>query len=460
MRIGALLLGLLAAARGRTSLGPSRRQQRAAPDELLAARRRTTRTSRPTATAPPTARAWSSGSTTAPYVTVLVRDGDGTAVRRVRSRESRRRGRHVWRWDGRSRRGRVLPDGRLRRHPARPGAASGTSRRVDQHRRRDRAATPAGWSLSRPDRLPRCDSGRRQPSRTVYCARAAHEENACTAPTTATGRSGCTARSWSWTPTAQGSRRTSTEYTTRLLVGRHATPARPPLGRAPTRLRVRSPTKPATCARSDAASGRRTRSWSSGCGPATVPAALGRPAGRSTTRAATGCGEVVRSGAERPVPRRAELPAAVQLRLRRRRQYFAADVPPDVPAPVDAYRVSATGGPTHAGRHRTSRHFDGASSSVLGTRPRRRRGRTSTWTPTRTSRTPGVRWLGRLDEPGERLRHRVVHPRVPALRAGRLVTRRPPTAAGQPALLIIPAPTVTPVASSTRMNDPVVRFLA
>ena len=30
----------------------------------------------------------------------------------------------------------------------------------------------------------------------------------------------------------------------------------------------------------------------------------------------------------------------------------------------------------------------------------------------------------------------------------------------QPALLIIPAPTVTPVASSTRMNDPVVRFLA
>ena len=31
--------------------------------------------------------------------------------------------------------------------------------------------------------------------------------------------------------------------------------------------------------------------------------------------------------------------------------------------------------------------------------------------------------------------------------------------AGQVAVLIIPAPTVTPVASSIRMNEPVVRFL-
>src|SRR6188472_343745 len=47
------------------------------------------------------------------YVTVLVRDGEGTAVRRAALgvQEARR---HVWRWDGRSSAGRVLPDGRYR----------------------------------------------------------------------------------------------------------------------------------------------------------------------------------------------------------------------------------------------------------------------------------------------------------------------------------------------------------
>ena len=61
----------------------------------------TTRTSPPTVTERPTGRVWSSGSTTAPTPTVLVRDGEGTAVRRAALgvQEARR---HVWRWDGRS----------------------------------------------------------------------------------------------------------------------------------------------------------------------------------------------------------------------------------------------------------------------------------------------------------------------------------------------------------------------
>ena len=50
-------------------------------------------------------------------------------------------------------------------------------------------------------------------------------------------------------------------------------------------------------------------------------------------------------------------------------------------------------------------------------------------------------------------------------RRGRLRPRAgdhtgPRASGGQCPLLIIPAPTVTPVASSIRMNDPVVRFLA
>ena len=99
-------------------------------------------------------------------------------------------------------------------------------------------------------------------------------------------------------------------------------------------------------------------------------------------------------------------------------RYFAAAAPV-VPAPVDAFRVSATGGPTTPGDTDVA-HFDATRPRPWRRDRRPRRGSTSTSTPTRTSRTPSARsrWAVSTSA-GERLRHRVVHPRVPVLRAGR-----------------------------------------
>jgi flagellar hook assembly protein FlgD len=286
------------------------------------------------------------------YVTVLVRDANGTAVRRAALgvQEARR---HVWRWDGRSSAGGVLPDGRYR-VILRAWGDEGTSRQS--------ASTVA---VTHPD------AGRLVLSRpTVHPAATAVVDSLAASYV----RAGFSEQQrlygayYGDRPIRLTARfvvvdsdgvkvleRTSTKYrpdfswTARNAAGRPLEP-----GAYTLRVRITDEAGNARTIRrgvvvSDAQLTERL--WT-----VTIPAASAdRGQGPVYDPSCLGCGEVCG-----PVPSD-RFPDGLSFRQPcsfgyAAVEYFAA-APPDVPAPVDAYRVSATGGPTTPGDSDVA-HFD------------------------------------------------------------------------------------------------------
>ena len=216
MRIGALLLGLLSSFLvAGPATGPAAGAA-AAPDELLRRSSTTTRYFSP------------NGDGTSDRARVVFRLDAPRLRDRPRARR-RRDGGQAGRSGGPggaagtcgagtvgASAGRVAPRRPLRVILRARGGES-ASRAVDQHRRRDQPRRrSAGPQPS--DRLPRCDGGRETASRPPTSARASQSSNGCTAPTTATGRSGSRRGSWSWTRRREGSRTHQHQVPTRLLV--------------------------------------------------------------------------------------------------------------------------------------------------------------------------------------------------------------------------------------------------
>ena len=249
------------------------------------------------------------------YVTVLVRDGEGTAVRRAALgvQEARR---HVWRWDGRSSAGRVLPDGRYR-VILRAWGGESTSRQ-----------STSTVAVTSPD------AGRLVLSRpTVYPAATAVVDSLVASYV----RAGFSEQQRLYgayygdrpirltarfvVVDADGAKvleRTSTKYrpdfswTARNAADRPLEP-----GAYTLRVRITDEAGNARTMRRDVVvsdAQLTERLWT-----VTMPAASADHGARAGLRPVLpGLWRGVRSGAERPLPRRAQLPSAVQLRLRRR----------------------------------------------------------------------------------------------------------------------------------------------
>jgi len=278
------------------------------------------------------------------FVSVLVRDRDGTLVRRA-GLGVREAGRHGWRWDGRSTDGRVVPDGPYRVILR----ASGGERTARSLTGTVAVTEPdAGrLALSRPTVYPAAKAV--VDSLTVSYLRAGYSEDRRLygayygdRPIRLTGRFMVLDADG-----AEVARRTSTKYrpdfswTARDAADRPLEP-----GAYTLRVRITDEAGNVRSMRhavvvSDAQLAERL--WTT-----TVPAASAEPGPWPVyDPSCLGCGEVCG-----PVPSD-RFPGGLSFRQPcsfgyAAVQHFAA-APPDIPAPVDAYRVSATGGPTTPG---------------------------------------------------------------------------------------------------------------
>jgi hypothetical protein len=291
------------------------------------------------------------------FVSVLVRDRDGRAVRRdaLGMLEAHR---HVWRWDGRSNAGRVLPDGPYRVILRARG--DGDTSRAGTGTIAVTVPDAGQLVLSRPTVYP--DASAVVDSISVVYVRAGWSEEDRRYGAYYSERSiRLTARFV--VVDADGEKlleRTSTKYTPTLSwTARDA--ADRPLAPGAYTLRVRITDEAGNARRvrrEVTVSGAHLaeRVWS-----ATIPAATADPGrGPVYDPSCLGCGEVCGPVASERFAGGLSFRQPCDFGYAAVRYFSAAA--PVVPAPVDAFRVTATGGPTTPGDTDVAR-FDGL---VLG----------------------------------------------------------------------------------------------